>query len=68
MILTQDGDKYIEKHFALKHLFQLADDMPNMVTAAERDPGQLNFKSQHLSISKSAFLNIGAETLLYYCN
>ncbi|XP_031693918.1 putative uncharacterized protein C7orf78 homolog [Oncorhynchus kisutch] len=29
---------------------QLADDMPNMVTAAERDPGQLNFKSQHLSI------------------
>ncbi|CAB1333432.1 unnamed protein product [Coregonus sp. 'balchen'] len=36
----------------------LADDMPNIVTAAERDPGHLNFKSQHLSISKSAFLDI----------
>lgn len=59
-MLTQDGDKFIEKRFALKHLFQLADDMPNIVTAAERDPGHLNFKSQHLSISKSAFLNIGA--------
>lgn len=42
MMLTQDGDKFIEKRFALKHLFQLADDMPNIVTAAERDPGHLN--------------------------
>lgn len=44
--------KVKKKLLTFCHLFQLNEDIPDIVTTYDRDPGNLNFKLKHLDISK----------------